>query len=124
VTEERELPAGSLVVRLNQRSNKVILELLEPDARDSLVSWGYFDAIFEEKESPEDYILEKLATGMLQNNPTLKTEFEARLLSDPDFKANPRARLRFFYERSPYWERHKNAYPVVRITRPDQIPRT
>ena len=121
ITEECTLRAGSILVLLNQRVNRVILELLEPEAADSLVSWGFFDAIFEEKESPEDYVLEKLAEEMLQSNEGLAREFEQRLATDAAFRSDPAARLNFFYERSPFRDPRKNIYPIVRITDPSQI---
>jgi Zinc carboxypeptidase len=121
VIEERTLPAESMVVWLNQRSNKVILHLLEPDGPDSLLRWGFFNAIFEQKEYAESYVLEKLAREMLQKDPKLKKEFEDRLKNDPKFAADPQSRLQFFYERSPYWDLQENAYPIVRITDRNQI---
>jgi hypothetical protein len=121
VREERSLPAGSAVVWLNQRASKVIAGLLEPDCPDSLVSWGYFDSIFEEKEYAEAYILETLAEDMIAKNPSLKKEFEGRLARDPELRKSPEARLRFFYERSPYFDARKNAYPIVRITSRKQV---
>ncbi len=120
-TERRTLMPGSVMVWLNQRSNKVILNLLEPDSPDSLVSWGYFDAIFEQKEFAEAYAMEKIAPEMMKNDPKLKAEFENRLVSDPKFKDDPDARLDFFFQRSPYWDQRKDAYPIVRITTEDQV---
>lgn len=116
VTEERTLPAGSVVVWLNQRANRVILGLLEPESPDSLLAWGLLNPIFEEKEYVEDYILVKLASRMIARDENLRLEFEQRL-EDHDFASNPSARLRFFYDASPYRDRWKNAYPIVRITR-------
>ena len=121
VTEQRTLPEGSGVVWLNQKTNKIIVEMLEPEAEDSLVAWGYFDPIFEQKEYAEGYMLEKLATEMLQIDTRLKQEFEDQLKNNPQFASDPAARLLFFYERSPYADPHRNAYPVVRITNRSQV---
>ncbi len=121
VKEQRTLPEGSVVVWLNQKTNKVILEMLEPDAADSLVTWGYFDAIFEQKEYAEGYVLEKLAAEMMQKDSLLTKEFEDRLKSDSQFAGDPSARLLFFFERSPYADPLRNAYPVVRITNRSQV---
>ena len=108
-------PAGSVVVYLDQPGAKLVVNLLEPDAPDSLGRWGYLDAIFEEKEYGEDYVLEPLAREMLAHDPELKKEFEQKLAGDPAFAANGRARLGFFYERSPYWDQRLNVYPIGRI---------
>ena len=91
------------------------INLLEPEAPDSLVHWGFFNARFEHKEYAENYILEKLAREMLAGNPGLREEYEKKLASDASFAANPRARLEFFYRRSPYWDKQMNLYPVGRI---------
>jgi hypothetical protein len=122
VKERRTFPAGSVVVPLAQESAKVVLNLLEPEAPDSVVHWGFFNATFEQKEYAEDYVLEKLALEMLESNPQLREEFEKRLASDPKFASSPRARLEFFYRRSPYWDQQMNLYPVGRIVTPLTIP--
>ncbi len=117
LTEEKTtIPAGSILVPLNQRLAQVAIHWLEPMAPDSALSWGFFDTIFEQKEYGEGYVLEKLARDMLAKDPALKTEFEARLKSDPKFAANPYARLSFFYERSPWYKsNHIGEYPILRL---------
>jgi hypothetical protein len=115
VRERRTYIAGSVVIPLAQPGSRVAIHLLEPDAPDSFVSWGFFNAIFEQKEDAKDYKLEKLARELLARDENLRREFEERLKNDPKFAANPEARLRFFYERSPYWDRQMNLYPVGRI---------
>lgn len=120
--ETREFPAGSLVVPVAQPLGKLVLNLLEPAAPDSFAAWGFFNAIFEEKEYAEHYVLETLAREMMATNPELKREFERLIETDPEFAANPSARLRFFYRRSPYWDPQMNLYPVGRITRDLDLP--
>lgn len=121
-TEVREFPVGSVVVPSAQPLGRLVLNLLEPEAPDSFARWGFFNAIFEEKEYAEHYVLETLAREMMQNDPELKREFEALLASDPDFAGSPAARLRFFYKRSPYWDPQMNLYPVGRITSVLDLP--
>ncbi|MCI0447102.1 M14 family metallopeptidase [bacterium] len=121
VVEQRDFLEGSVLVRLNQRNNRVILGLLEPQSTDSFVAWGFFNAIFEQKEDAEAYILEDLAGKMLKENPELRTEFEQKIKSDSKFASDPLARLRFFYVRSPFWDTRKDAYPIVRITDDTQL---
>jgi hypothetical protein len=114
VRERRNFPAGSVVVPVAQPAGNVVVHLFEPDGPDSFVAWGFFNAIFEQKEYGEDYVLEKLAREMLAKDENLRREFEQKLASDPKFAANPGARLNFFYERSPYWDKQMNLYPVGR----------
>ncbi len=113
----REYPAGSVVVSLDQPRAKVIAHILEPGAPDSFVHWGFFNAIFEQKEYAESYVMESLARKMLKEDDRLKKEFEQKKKNDPEFAKNPRAILQWFYQHSPYWDRFRDVYPVGRILR-------
>jgi hypothetical protein len=122
--ETRVFPAGSVVVPLAQRAARVILNLLEPEAPDSLVRWGFFNAVFEEKEYAEHFVLEALAREMMDHDPALVQEFMDRLDLEEEFAASPSERLRFFYKRSPYWDPRMNLYPVGRIISVFDLPLT
>jgi murein tripeptide amidase MpaA len=117
VRESRTFPAGSILVPLAQPLAKVVINLLEPKAPDSVVAWGFFNAVFEQKEYAENYVLENLAREMMAHDPELRREFEERLATDVEFASSPGERLQFFYRRSPYWDPQMNLYPVGRITR-------
>jgi hypothetical protein len=116
VRQIRPFPAGSVLIPLAQRLAKAAINLLEPQAPDSLVTWGFFNAVFEQKEYGENYVLENLAREMMARDPALTREFELRLATDPGFASNPNERLQFFYRRSRYWDPQKDLYPVGRIT--------
>ena len=116
VTESRTFAAGAYFVPLEQRSARVAVHLLEPDAPDSFVKWGFLNSIFEQKEYFSDYVFEPIAAEMLKRDPKLKAEFEEQLKNE-SFARNPRARLAWLYERSPYLEKDRAAYPVVRVMR-------
>jgi hypothetical protein len=118
VREARVFPAGSMLVPLAQKCAKVAINLLEPQGPDSFVAWGFFNAIFEQKEYGESYVLEQLARDMMASDPSLRDEYERLLVNDPKFAASPGARLEFFYRRSPYWDEQMNLYPIGRITSP------
>ena len=116
IKETREFPAGSMVIPTAQEIANVIIHLLEPNSPDSLVYWGFFNAIFEQKEYGESYVLEKLAREMLAKDANLRREFEEKL-KDEKFAKSPFARLSFFYERSPYFINQRiGIYPVGRVT--------
>ena len=107
---------GSVLVPLDQRAANVAVHLLEPEAPDSLLAWGFVNAIFEQKESGDARVLEQLARDMLGRDPKLKAEFDARLKSDAAFAASPAERLEFFYRRSPWYaQQNVGLYPVVRL---------
>jgi murein tripeptide amidase MpaA len=115
--EIRTFPANTWYVPSGQRLARLVFHLLEPEAPDALIRWGYFNTIFEQKEYFEDYIMEPLAQKMLEKDSKLKAEFEARLASDSTFAKSPYQRLHFFYQRSPYWDREKDLYPIARVVK-------
>ena len=52
----------------------------------------------------------------IEKDENLRREFEERL-KDEKFAKSPRARLNFFYERSPYSDKRIGIYPVGRIVK-------
>lgn len=115
-TVDTTFEAGATLVRLDQAAANVAVGLLEPRAADSLLRWGFFDAIFEQKESPDARVSERLAREMLAEDPALQHEFDARLTADPVFAKSPDARLAFFYEHSPWYATQRvGSYPVARL---------
>jgi hypothetical protein len=111
---EFDIPAGSVLVASTQPRGDIAMHLLEPQAPDALIRWGFFNAIFEQKEYAEPRILERMAREMLAADPALQTQFDAKL-KDPAFAADRWARLYFFYERSPFFDREYMRYPVLRL---------
>jgi murein tripeptide amidase MpaA len=115
IIERRAYPAGTVVVRTNQRSRNVAVHLLEPGSGDSFLAWGFFSTIFEQKEYGEGYIIEQVARGMQKTNPVLVHDFEQKVTRDSVFAANPGARVNWWYQRSPYADQWLNKYPVGRV---------
>lgn len=113
--ETRIYPAGSAIVNMNQRTARVIAHFLEPKASDSFVGWGFFDAVFEQKEYAESYVMEVEARRLLASYPDLALEFEKKKIAEPEFAKNPDAILNWFYSKTPYWDQHVNVYPVGRL---------
>ncbi|HUU95234.1 MAG TPA: M14 family metallopeptidase, partial [Phycisphaerae bacterium] len=113
--ETRDFVVGTVVVPLDQVRAKLAVHLLEPEAPDALIAWGFFNAIFEQKEYFESYAMEPIARQMLVADPELKREFEEKLRTDEKFAKSPGARLHFFYRHSPYWDESYNLYPVARL---------
>ncbi|HJT97466.1 MAG TPA: M14 family metallopeptidase [Rhodanobacteraceae bacterium] len=111
-----DVRAGAIVVPMDQPAANLVANLLEPAASDSLVRWGFLDAAFEQKESPDARVAERLAREMLAKDPKLKAEFDAKLAADPAFAKDPSARLAFFYERSPWYATQAvGVYPILRL---------
>ena len=106
------VPAHSIVVPTDQINAKVLIHLLDPLAPSSLLKWGYFNAIFEQKEYAEIYVMEKLAPKMLENDPALKSEYQAMIKEHPEILENQWQLMNWFYKRSEYWDQQKDLYPI------------
>ncbi|MEZ5306636.1 MAG: M14 family metallopeptidase [Pyrinomonadaceae bacterium] len=109
--EEVEFPKDTVAVPMRQVNSRVAVNILEPSAPDSAVFWGFFNAVFEQKEYGESYIFDQIAADLLAKDEDLRKRYE-KALEDKDFAANPRARMRFLYENSPYYDQRIGVYPV------------
>lgn len=107
------LPAGTIKISTDQPLGDLAILLLEPQSLDSLLQWGFFNPIFTRTEYIEDYAVEPLAAKMLKDDPKLQAEFD-KALTNAEFAADSEARLRWFYERSPYYDNQYLKYPVYR----------
>lgn len=112
--QDATLPAGSMLVPLDQPQAKLIVHLLEPRAPDSLLRWGAFNIVFEQREYPEPRVAEQIAREQLKQHPELQAEFDAKL-KDPDFAKSANARLDFFFQRSEWHDERLGLYPVLRL---------
>jgi len=107
--------AGDVVVFTNQKTNRFIVETLEPQATDSYFNWNFFDSVLDMKEHYSAYVFEDTAAALLKNNPALKSKFDAKRASDTAFAGDAAAQLDFVYKNSDYYEKTHNKYPVARL---------
>jgi len=112
-TEKRRVPAGALWVPADQPDFEVAVQLLEPEAPDSLLSWGLLSTVFEGKEFIEPRVLEGLAAEMLKD-PKTAAEWQAAL-QDPKFAADTNARYQWWFRRTPYWDATIGLLPYFRV---------
>ncbi len=119
--EKVDVEAGTLIVYTNQRQLRVIVNLLEPEAPDSFVNWGFFNAFFERKEYAEAYVMEPYAKQMMKDDPQLRSDFYKRLNEDESFRNSDGERLDFFYKRSPFYDKGENVYPIMRLINKSNI---
>ena len=105
-------PAGSVRVPTDHPLGTLATLLLEPSSPDSLFQWGFFNSILSPTEYVEAYIMEPMAEAMMAEDPKLADEFRAKLESDDEFRGNARARLQWFYERTPWYDERARLYPV------------
>ena len=111
--ERRVVRDGALFVPIAQPKARLVMALLEPQAPDSLLQWGWFNNAFERKEYMEAYVAEDIARDMLRD-PDVRAAFERRLAEDPEFAASPAARLEWFHRRHASWDERFGLYPVFR----------
>ena len=121
--DTRIFRAGSLVVPTAQPMSRVAVHLLDPDGPDALVRWGCMDAVFEQKEYGEDYVIDPIARDMMEKDEKLAQEFRARLAADSAFARSPTERANFFFTRSRWADPEQNVLPVVRALKrpPDAV---
>lgn len=108
------LPVGSVRVPTDQPLGTLAMLLLEPSSPDSFLRWGFFLEILQRTEYFEPYAMEPLAERMMRDDPGLRADFERRIAEDPEFANSPDARLRWWYERTPYHDDRYRLYPVGR----------
>jgi len=112
--DTRDVGAGALFVPIRQAKSRLVMAMLEPQAPDSLLSWGEFNNHFEQKEYMEGYVAEAVAREMMARDPALKARFEQRVKDDPVFAASPQARLGFFHRLHSSWDERLDLYPILR----------
>ena len=105
---------GSVRIPTDQPLGDLAILLLEPQAPDSFLRWGFFLEILSRTEYIEAYVIDPMATAMLESDPQLRAAFEKRLAEDEAFAADPSARRRWFYEKTPYFDERWLLYPVGR----------
>jgi hypothetical protein len=121
VAEEHHwiFPPGSVRVPTDQPLGDLAIHLLEPAAPDSFFQWGFFLEVLQRTEYFESYVMEPMARRMLEEDEALRAEFLRKLAADPDFAGSPRARLQWFYQRTPFWDERWRLYPVGRELKGD-----
>ncbi|WP_277980238.1 M14 family metallopeptidase [Sphingomonas phyllosphaerae] len=114
--QRRTFAAGSAFVTTDQPLGELAIHMLEPACADSLFAKGFVAGCLDAVEYMEAYVVAPMADEMLAADPALADSFAAALAADPAFAADPLARLRWFYSRSPYQDRDHLLYPIGRVT--------
>jgi hypothetical protein len=115
ITKSKQFYTGDLLISMNQIGNRYIIEVLEPQARDSFFRWNFFDSILDQREYFSPYVFEETAEKMLENDADLKIEFEKLKVNSEEFASNARTQLFWLYKRSPNFEADYRLYPVMRV---------
>jgi hypothetical protein len=114
--ETRRCPAGTLWIPADQPDFEIAAQLLEPEAPDSLVSWGLLSIVMERKEYIDPGVLEDQVRVMLED-PVIAAEWK-RALDDEAFAGDRWARWLWWYRRTPHWDDTVGLMPVMRVMGP------
>lgn len=112
----RLFPAGTRWIPADQPDFEVAVQLLEPEASDSLFAWGHLASVHERKEYIEPRVLEPLVVKMLED-PAIAAEWEVAL-QDEAFAADRWARWMWWYRKTPYWDDEVDRLPIYRRMAP------
>lgn len=112
-SERRRVPAGALWVPADQPDFAVAVQLFEPEAPDSLLSWGLLSSVFEQKEYIDTRVLEGLVAEMMKD-PKTAAEFQ-EAMKDEAFAKDPFGRYLWWYRRTPYWDETLGLLPIYRV---------
>ena len=111
--ERRTIPAGALWVPADQPDFEVAVQLLEPEAPDSMLRWGLLNTVFERKNYIDEHLLEDLARGML-GDPEVAAVWQ-QALEDERFAVDRRARYLWWYRRTRFWDEQVGLLPAFRV---------
>ncbi len=116
-TEPIQVYAGDCIVPMDQSNVRYIMEVLDPRAHDSFFVWNFFDSAMQQKEHFSAYVFEETAAEMLNNSPSLQSEFDSVLLRDSVLRNDAKAQLNWLYRASKHFEGSVNRYPVYQSIR-------
>jgi hypothetical protein len=85
---------------------------LIPDAEDSYFSWNFFDSYLQQKEYFSSYVFIDQVKFILENNPTLKVQFDKLKNETEQFRNSEWEQLYFIYKNSEYFEKSFMILPV------------
>ncbi len=108
------LPIGTVRVSSDQPLGLLAAALLEPEAPDSLLAWGFFPEMLSPPPGAEDFVRAPLAEALLAADGTVRTAFTAKLADDPAFARDAAARLNWLMECLPDHKTLHLMYPVLR----------
>ncbi len=106
---------GDVLVPTNQNGSLFLHAVLQPMCEDSYFTWNYFDSYLQEKEYFSNYVFVNKLRSILQANPDLKQEYEAKKAADQEFATSEWQQLYYIYQHSPYFEPSYMMLPVFEL---------
>ena len=108
------LPAGTVRVPADQPLGLLAAALLEPEAPDSFLAWGFFPEMLSSSPGAEDFVQAPMAEALLATDAAVRAAFERKLADDPAFRADADARLSWLIARLPDRSPFHHVYPIRR----------
>lgn len=115
VEKEIDLKPGDIIIPSAQQGALFLHSVLQAKAEDSYLTWNYFDSYLQQKEYFSTYVFKENIAKILEENPLLKKEYEARKALDLKFANNEWDQLFYIYARSPYFEQTFMRLPIFLV---------
>ena len=117
VTQEVDFMMGDYIIPLNQRANRYIVTMLEPQSESGFFAWNFFDSFLEGQDWYSVWGFESHLKELLDHDPELRAAFEKAKRDDAKVASDPVAQLQWLYQNTPVSELEKRTrlYPVGRI---------
>ncbi len=108
------LPAGWVRVPADQPLGLLAAALLEPEAPDSFLAWGFFPELLGSRSRAEAFVEAPIAEALLAADPALKAAFDTKLAADPGFAGDPGRRIDWILRNGPDGTRFDKVVPIAR----------
>lgn len=114
VSVTETMPAGTVRIPFDQPLGLLAAALLEPEAPDSFLAWGFFPEMLASAPGAEDFVIAPLTEALLARDSAVRAKFEARIGTDPAFAADPDLRLKWLADHLPDRSSLHMTYPIRR----------
>ncbi len=120
--EKRTFYRGDYVVPVSQVNNQYIIEMLEPQGKDSFFRWAFFDTCLERRDwNHPGNSFEANAIKYLNNHPRLKEQYQQKKQQDPAFARDHQGQLEYIFNHSPWSKSIIGRYPVARVNQGERL---
>lgn len=118
VKQDVEYLKGDFIIPMNQRANKYIVTMMEPQSESGFFAWNFFDSFLEGQDWYSVWGFESHLKELLDHDPELRAAFDKARREDDRMAADPVVQLQWLYQNTPLSEMEKRTrlYPVGRIT--------
>lgn len=119
VVQKVEYLKGDYIIPLNQKANKYIVYMLEPQSAVGFFTWNFFDSFLEGQDWYSVWGFESHLKVLLDSDPDLRKAFDKAKSEDEKMARDPVVQLQWLYQHTPVSELEKRTmlYPVGRLLR-------